>query len=57
MKRKYFIQNKFGYVEEVQLENDDAAFLYAQNKNRRSNENWKAYNEHGNLIYRVAVCR
>jgi len=57
MNRKYYMQDKFGYVEEVYLENDDAAFQYAQNKNFRSNENWKAYDERGNLIHRVAVCR
>ena len=53
MKKKYYLQNSFGRVEEMWLDNDEEAFRYAQERNRRQYENWKAYNERGDLIFFV----
>lgn len=55
--RKYYLQNMFGRVEEIWLNDDNAAFEYAVNRNKRENANWKAYDERGNLIYGLCICR
>ena len=67
---KYFLRNKLGEVKDVECENDQEAFEIAQRLNSgqknicekfsvdgSKNQSWKAYNERGDLIYRVTVMR
>ena len=58
--RKYYLQNQLGDTEEIFLNDDATAFCYAQQRNKKEeqatgvSQNWKAYDERGDLIYYVA---
>ena len=53
--KKYYIANEAGRVEEMWFNNDNEAFNYAIQRNRKKYENWKAYDERGYLIFGVAI--
>lgn len=55
--KKYYLQNKYGVVEEMCFRDNNEAFACAVRRNKRSDENWKAYDCRGDLIYGIAVCR
>lgn len=53
--QKYYMQNKYGRVEEMYFHSDEDAFNHTIKRNKRSDENWKVYDERGNLIYGLVV--
>lgn len=55
--KRYYIANEAGRVEEMWFNNDNEAFTYAVERNKKKYENWKAYDQRGDLIFGVAICR
>lgn len=67
---KYYLSNDLGEIKEIECENDQEAFEFAQQLNNASKKiceyfredrcnfnNWKAYNKRGDLIFRVAITK
>ncbi|MBO4796759.1 MAG: hypothetical protein J5553_05170 [Verrucomicrobia bacterium] len=52
MKSYYFV-NRSGRVQSGRFENDRQAFVYCVMLNWNKGENWKTYDERGNLIHGV----
>lgn len=55
--KKYYLQNMYGHTEETWFNNDNEAFECTVKRNRAYYEGWKAYDERGNLIYGLCICR
>jgi hypothetical protein len=55
--KKYYLQNMYGHTEEAWFNNDNEAFECTVKRNRNCYEGWKAYDERGNLIYGLCICR
>lgn len=52
--KTYYLKNQYGQVETFKCNSNKEAFLHAQMRNRKSDVNWKAYDERGNLIFGIA---
>ena len=50
---KYYMRRCDGRVDEIYLENDQAAFNYAHDRGRREHTEYRAYTDRGNLIFGV----
>lgn len=55
--KKYYIANQNGEIETHNFENDDEAFDYAVKKNKSDFQNWKAYKENGDIVFKVAYIK
>jgi hypothetical protein len=55
--KKYYLQNMNGNVEEAWFNNDNEAFECVVKRNKAFYENWKAYDDRGNLIYGLCIVR
>ena len=52
--KTYYLKNQYGKVETLKCNTDQEAFANAQMRNKKSDANWKAYDERGNLIFGIA---
>lgn len=50
----YYLKDRYGMVEIFKCNTDQEAFAHAQMRNQKSDANWKAYDERGNLIFGIA---
>jgi len=55
MKYYFTVMGKIRKVEN--FDNDSQAFEHRCELERRTDENWKVYNERGDLVYGIAIMR